>query len=93
MQQFKCDGFQQQNNLPAHIACIPDFMNRFEGKRIVVREGRRPLNYYILLAGSAIVIKEDESGRTNPVLFMRRGDVFGVRRFFAFAIFSIIATV
>nr|CAB3263163.1 uncharacterized protein LOC104265749 [Phallusia mammillata] len=49
----------------------------FEGKRIVVREGRRPLNYYILLAGSAVVMKEDESGNTNPVQFLKRGDVFG----------------
>ncbi|XP_076814945.1 uncharacterized protein LOC143461071 [Clavelina lepadiformis] len=49
----------------------------FEGKRVIVREGKRPLNYYILLAGSAVVIKSDEFGNTNPVQFMKRGDVFG----------------
>ena len=52
---------------------------RFEGKRVVIRQSKTPFNYYLLLAGSAVVIKSDESGNTNPVLFMKRGDVFGVR--------------
>nr|XP_009858722.2 uncharacterized protein LOC104265749 isoform X1 [Ciona intestinalis] len=49
----------------------------FMGKRVVVREGRKPLNYFVLLAGSAVVIKTDEFGNTSPVLFLQKGDVFG----------------
>lgn len=54
------------------------FIYRFGSKRVVVLENRRPLNFYVLLAGSAVVIKSDENGNTNPAWFMKRGDVFGV---------------
>nr|XP_039263995.1 uncharacterized protein LOC120339850 [Styela clava] len=49
----------------------------FESKRVVVLENRCPLNFYVLLAGSAVVIKQDENGNTNPVSFLKRGDIFG----------------
>lgn len=55
---------------------------------MVTRENRPSLNYYVLLAGSAVVIKEDERGNTNPTWFMQRGDVFGVRLKKQFSDFS-----
>ncbi|CAC5410324.1 unnamed protein product [Mytilus coruscus] len=51
---------------------------RYEAKRIIVRQGHPPSAFYFILSGDVVVMKMDESNTyARPVLHLSRGDSFG----------------
>ncbi|XP_046353183.2 uncharacterized protein LOC124133039 isoform X3 [Haliotis rufescens] len=51
---------------------------RFDAKRVIIREGHVPMMYYFILSGSVVVTVMDmESSQERTVLFLGRGDCFG----------------
>ncbi|XP_013414119.1 cyclic nucleotide-binding domain-containing protein 2 [Lingula anatina] len=51
---------------------------RFEAKRIIVRQSHPPNAFYILLSGSVVVVVMDQETRVaKPVAILKRGRAFG----------------
>ncbi|XP_070559081.1 cyclic nucleotide-binding domain-containing protein 2-like isoform X2 [Ptychodera flava] len=70
------------------IACYPAYMHRklaevgwyqsFEPKRLILRQGYMPINYYFVLSGSAVVSEFNvERDRTETVGILNKGESFG----------------
>ncbi|CAD5115173.1 DgyrCDS4170 [Dimorphilus gyrociliatus] len=51
---------------------------RYDSKRVIIRQGHVAKCYYFILSGSVVVTKmENETGHSNTVCFINRGDCFG----------------
>ncbi|XP_078001385.1 cyclic nucleotide-binding domain-containing protein 2-like [Glandiceps talaboti] len=72
------------------IACYPVHMHRklaevgwyqsFEPKRIILRQGYMPINYYFILSGSAVVSEFNvEQDKVQTVGILNKGESFGVK--------------
>lgn len=57
--------------------CRAAWSTRFGPERIVVRQGHRPYDFYLVLAGILQVIVKDEEGRDQLVCRLTRGQAFG----------------
>ncbi|XP_006824395.1 uncharacterized protein LOC102801624, partial [Saccoglossus kowalevskii] len=70
------------------IACYPVTMHRklskvgwyqcFEAKRLILRQGYEPINYYFILSGSAVLSEFDvEEDKSRVVSILNKGESFG----------------
>lgn len=53
--------------------------NRYDAKRVIVRQGHRAEAFYFILSGSVVVMVTDpETNTAQPVAYLYKGMTFGV---------------